>query len=222
MRVGTIIIHNLIEETHNSRGICCSVAGFWCWRSHGALTLHCLTDISSLFSAFHRRWLILKQTTQVRSYLWMTESQKCSGSGGNWKKAAAEVSSSTPLCWRKYNQESSALAADGVPSGLIFEWRKRDVRSDVSCSTFGDFSTASALRVGPWTFLILFNSRNALHPRSAVTHWHPAALLSSLCCSRTLERGLTNGDLLITSFTTSATAAYLSQVDQIHTRQSPK
>lgn len=52
MRVETIIIHKLIEEIENSRGTCRSVAGFWCWRSHGALTLHSLTDISSLFSTF--------------------------------------------------------------------------------------------------------------------------------------------------------------------------
>lgn len=100
----------------------------------------------------------------------MTESQICSGrwgrgGRGTGKKLQQKCPLEHPLRWRKYNQESSALAADGVPSGLIFEWRERDVRSDVCCSTFGGFfSMASVLRVGPWTFLVLFNSRNALHP----------------------------------------------------------
>lgn len=135
----TLLLSITLQRKYRScsRGICCLV-GFGCFCSHRALTLHCLADDSSLFSTFHHQWLILKQATQVRSYLSMTELQICLGRG-KLKKAAAEVPSWTPLHWRKYNQESSALAADGVPSGLISEWRKRDVRSCVSCSTFGDF-----------------------------------------------------------------------------------
>lgn len=114
----------------------------WLGSDAGAATelLHCIASLTLVvyLATVHHRWFILKQATQVRSYLWTTESQICLGRG-KLKKAAAEVSSWTPLHWRKYNQESSALAADGVPSGLIFEWRKRDARSFVSCSTFGHF-----------------------------------------------------------------------------------
>lgn len=70
------------------------------------------------------------------------------------------------------------------------------------------FSMALALSVGPWTFLALFTARNALHFRSAVTHRHSAAVLCSLCRSRTLWQRLTTNDLLISD---SAPAAYIKE-----------
>lgn len=68
--------------------------------------------------------------------------------GGTGKKLQQKCPLEHPCAGENTIKSPLALAADGVPSGLIFEWRKRDVRSDVSCSTFGDFSMASAPGAG--------------------------------------------------------------------------
>lgn len=145
-----------------------------------------------------------------RRYAWEGETEKSCSRSVLLNTPALEKIQSRVLC---FGSRWSALWVD-----LWVE----ETWCEVVCELLyiRAFSMASALCVGPWTFLVLFNSCNVLHLRSTMTHWHPAAVLGSLCCSRTLEQGLTRSDLPITSFTTSATAAHHSWVDKNRTRQS--
>lgn len=170
-----------------SRGIC-SLAGLGCWRSHRALTLHCLTDVSSLFSTFHHQWLILIQATQVRSYLWMAESQICLGRGKLKKSCSRSALLNTPALEKI---QSRVLCFGSRWSALWVDLWVEETCCEVVCELLyiWGFSMASALCVGPWTFLGLFSSCNALHIRSALIHWHPAAVLVHYVAQGPLNRG---------------------------------
>lgn len=186
-----------------SRGWIYFLTGFGCLRCHGAFISPRLAGISTLFSTSRDRRLVLKPAAQVGSYLWsVAEFKICSGRqkrekscsrSGLLNTTALEEIQSRGLCFGATRKSRwSALRLD-LWVGVA--WRKV-IRTKLLCVL--EFSTASALRVGPWTFLALFTALNALHYRSAVTHRHSAAVLCSLCRSRTLWQRLTTNDLLTT------------------------
>lgn len=222
----TLLLSITLQRKYRScsRGICCLV-GFGCFCSHRALTLHCLADISSLFSTFHHQWLILKQATQVRSYsIYRWLNCRYAWEGGNWKKlqqkcplehpCTGENTIKSPLLWQPMECPLGwSLSGGNVMWGHVWAALHLGIFDGIRalCSSL-DIS-----RLLQILYCFTYQARiDALAPGSRF------GSLFWFTCSRTHEQGLTCSDLLITSFTTSATAAHHSHVDKNHTWQSQK